>query len=683
MDDKRAISRRAFLRAAALTAAGSVVVACQPQTVVVEKEVTKVVEVEKEVTKIVAGTPVVEKVVETQVVTEEKVVEVAKASARQAPQFRDMVSAGKLPPLEERLPVDPLVIKPLEEIGQYGGTLHAVAGWGDMYFGRSGNPFEFSPPVTEIVPQLFSAYEFSDDAKAITLYFRKGGKWSNGDPFTADDLMWSWEDLFLNKDVTPTLSGFFAPGGEPMQLEKVDDYTVTAHFAIPSPAIMTVWGHAHRLREGNSYNSQYLKQWHPKYNKDADALAKKEGYDNWVKALGYHRGVRVWNRDPNTPTNEVWIPTEITDTFWKDTRNPYLWQVDSEGNQLPYLDGITAEQGLDQEGMNIKIISGEASYAGFAATMDNYTLYKEHEKDGNYRVLGWRSHWGSAMYFAPNTLHKDLVLRQIFGDVRFRRALSLAIDRDEINDKIFFGLATPRQATLIPTVSFYKEEWGTAYAQYDPDQSNQILDEMGLDRKDADGYRLRPDGATLSVVVEWVPGEGPKGPVAELVRQYWEEIGIKVALKEQTRAIYEERLLANEHDIGSWHADTSTEFFCQVEPIQWYPTYMYAACIPYQIWFNTKVEQGEEPTDEWKDLVATFKQWNQTDRTKDPQEWTRLAQKIWDFHANGLYLIGTVGMPVQPMIFRNGLMNVPQEGWWSWDSTHWDAYPTSSWFVKE
>ncbi len=605
----------------------------------------------------------------------------------EAPMLADLVEEGKLPPLEERLPEDVMVIEPVEEIGQYGGTmrtaaLEALTPCNIREVTKVGL-FRFSPDCTKVIPTVAKGYEFSEDYKTITIYLRKGLKWSDGVPFTVDDILFWWEDIALNKEISPTISKIWEPGGEVVEFEKVDDYTLRIHFAVPYPALMTKLGHPWTSGQNSFYlPKHYLKKWHIKYNPDADKLAQEEGYDEWWMALNYHRDDSSWEQDVNLPTLGPWVITRVRPTEKVAERNPYFWQVDTAGNQLPYVDRIVCKMVTDVEALNMGLVSGELDYAGFNLLMENYPLYKENEDDGDYRVLRWRSVWGSAVSCMPNTTHLDPTLREILGDVRFRQALSLAINREEINEVVFFGLGTPRQATVIPSCSFYKEEWATSFAEYDPERASALLDELGLEWDAEHKYRLRPDEEPLSLLIEYIPVEGPKGRVCELVREYWEKVGIKISVKSEHRSYYQTRLGAGLHDVGTWHTDSCTEMFCQIEPLWFYPGSIWCMYIPqWQVWFATDGKSGEEPPDEWKEYVGWFEEWNST--PPGTEEWISLAQKIWDFQMEHLYVIGTVGMPVQPIAVRNNLRNFPEEGWWGWDEDFWAPYQAGQWFFKK
>ena len=416
----------------------------------------------------------------------------------EAPMLAAMVAAGELPPVEERLPEEPLVFNVFEGIGTYGGTLKA-ASIGTEYteltpirglVGTVQTANRGPGHVIDIVPYIHKGWEMSEDQKTVTMSLRRGLKWSDGAPYTADDVMFSFED-FLLIDEFP--SGWRRNGWGPMShAEKVDDFTVRLHYTDPFPTLpgwYEFWGGWHP----HAYPKHYLSKYHAKYNENADALAKEEGYDSWVQAVWQKRGgggdFRV--ADLDTPSLKPWNHEEITTTYVLHVRNPYHFAIDPAGNQLPYIDRLRVETVADAETLNLKVISGELSVAAIGLSTPDFPLFKENEESGDYETLMWPRAAGAESFYAFNLTHQDPVQREVFQDVRFRQAMSLAIDREEINKVLFFGLAVPRQAAMDPENSFYKEEWATRYAEYDPDTANRLLDEMGLQRG-SDGFRLRP-----------------------------------------------------------------------------------------------------------------------------------------------------------------------------------------------
>ena len=302
----------------------------------------------------------------------------------------------------------------------------------------------------------------------------------------------------------------------------------------------------------------YLKNWHIDYNPDADKLSKEEGFDNWGQALAHHGN---WNYvvDPDVPTLRPWVLRQESATTRLYERNPFWYCVDTEGNQLPYIDRVQATL-ADGETYTLKVLSGEVTRAKFPA-FEDFTLYKQNEASGDYKVLVLTGLFGGMHTYHINQNHEEPVLAEVLRDLRFRRALSLAIDRDEMNETLYSGMGAPRQVTVNPDVSYYNPEWGEEhpYASYDPDQANRLLDEMGLTERDRDGFRKLPNGETINLTVVsygiWIAPEGEElvktvatsrrtcpGLLTALrsrrqhgfrggTKEYWGDVGIKSTLR--------------------------------------------------------------------------------------------------------------------------------------------------------
>ena len=289
---------------------------------------------------------------------------------------------------------------------------------------------------------------------------------------------------------------------------------------------MTTWNGSDWV----SYHPRhYLEKWHINHNPKAEEVAKEEGFDTWWEALYAH----YWwapLTDIDKPTLQPWVLTETTTERKVFERNPYYWKVDTAGNQLPYIDGVIAAI-VDKEVYQLKVISGEADVAYVQTSFEDFSLYKENEARGDYRVIPVPGIYGSEVMFGLNQNDPDPALRTLFQDLRFRRALSLAINRAEINDIVYYGLLVPRQATILPSASFFEEEWAQANAAYDTDGADALLDEMGLTARDGDGFRIGEDGQAVLLLVEYSTGElVDPTTTLELVKEYWEAIGLKVLL---------------------------------------------------------------------------------------------------------------------------------------------------------
>ena len=604
----------------------------------------------------------------------------------EAPMLAAMVAAGDLPPVEERLPEEPLVFNVFEGIGTYGGTLKAAA-IGTEYTeltpirglaGAVQTANRGPGSAIDIVPYAHKGWEMSDDQKTVTMYLRRGMKWSDGHPYTADDVMFSFEDFILIDEFP---SGWHRSGWGPMShAEKVDDFTVRLHYTDPFPTLpgwYEFWGGW----QPHSYPKHYLSKYHPKYNDNADALAKEEGYDSWVQAVWAKQASTSDFRveDLNTPSVNPWNHEEITTTYVLHVRNPYHFAIDPAGNQLPYIDRLRVETVADAETLNLKVISGELSVAAIGLSTPDFPLFKENEESGDYETLMWPRAAGAESFYAFNLTHQDPVQREIFQDVRFRQAMSLAIDREEINKVLFFGLAVPRQAAMDPENSFYKEEWATRYAEYDPDTANRLLDEMGLQRG-GDGFRLRPDGEVLTAQIV-IPLEWPSHvAVSELVAEYWGDVGVKVDPRSYSIDLVVERLTTNDYDVSVWflrRTNASKGYLPSNKFTSndgWYATQWWA-------WHHSGGEQGEEPPPEFQEYFKLADRWY---ITADKAERDRIATQVFDFASEQVLLIGTVGYAPVPVVVSNHLGNFPRDVRFAGDDAHSlrDVKP-DQWYIKQ
>ena len=432
--------------------------------------------------------------------------------------------------------------------------------------------------------------------------------------------------------------------------------------------------------------SHYLKKWHIKYNPDAEKLAKQEGFDTWWKAFSWHTST---NNDPNLPTLNPYRLVRKTTTETIYERNPYFGAVDTAGNQLPYVDRWIGVYVSNKEVLNMKLISGELDLAGRNTDLSDYTLFKENEKKGDYRVLLYTSGLASEIAYAFNQNHKDPVLRKIFQDKRFRQAMSLAINREEISVFIYKGFANPVQATVLPTCSYFKKEWRTSYVNYDPKTANKLLDEIGLDKRDKDGFRLRPDGKPLNITISvpiGVTGGTAFYPVSELVKKYWEDVGVKVALESITMPLYYERARAGLLDIGIWTLDRVNESRAYIpgwskwdisDPSQ---RIAFGWANDWGLWYETGGKKGEAPSPDARRFFDTKNQWHLAITDK---KYFELAQKLWDIQAENLFLIGTVGDAKIPIIVKNKIRNVPKEMYWSDDFRFWYSARYEQFYIEE
>ena len=605
------------------------------------------------------------------------------AKYNEAPMLKVKVAAGELLPVEERLPDEPQIVKPVEEIGEYGGTAHLFSTsitWADDPFMLGGvEPmFRIAPDCKTVVPNIAKKWDFSTDGKTLTLYLRKGMKWSDGADFTANDVMFWYEDMLLNQEITPVISKNWSPGGQPMIVEKVDDYTLRLNFAAPYPLITLLLCEYQGI--GLAQPKHYLEQFHIKYNPEANELAKEEGFNAWYEYFGERANtVCGLPSQPDLPTVSAYTLAERTTTYLVYERNPYYWKVDTEGNQLPYIDKMNLGKVETGEMYNAKIVSGQADFAGEGTSFDNFPLYKENAEQGDYRVLLWKSTLQSRPVYQVNQTHKDPVLRKIFRDVRFRRALSLAINREEINEDIYFGQAVAGQMTVLPASKYYKPEFEQAYAEYNTEEANRLLDEMGLKWDKNHEYRLRPDGKRLAWTLE--THAAAFTPTNELVKEYWEAIGCQMTVKLESQELVQVRVPANELDMGLWSNGRASDFLFPLGPMFFVPYHLGQETtwgVEWAQWYITEGEKGEEPPENIKKL---YEWWERMKTTTDEEENIDLGRKILASQAENLWCIGTVGMYPQVVIVRSNLRNIPQESLWGWDVMYtFPAHPEQFFF---
>ncbi|MGQ9631811.1 MAG: ABC transporter substrate-binding protein [bacterium] len=613
----------------------------------------------------------------------------AQMKYKEAPMLAELVRAGKLPPVEQRLPKEPLVIEPIEKIGKYGGTLMTGAveprTWGNDGGAHIRIPYLLwvNREFTKVIPYLAKGYDFSKDMKTFTLYLREGMKWSDGYPFTVDDILFWWEDQILNDELTPVKPAYWKPGGELAKFKKVDDYTLKIEFAVPYRPALSLLAYFGSMQQNFFNPKHYLKRWHIKYNPDAGKLAKEEKFEFWYQAFMFHRDITPSQEDVNLPTVHPWMLERRAIDRAVYVRNPYYAAVDTAGNQLPYIDRIIVDA-MDKEVMLMKIMNGDVDYAGMMLELPNYPVLMQNKEKGGYEVYMWPSPVPAEIALGFNLTHKDPVKRQVFQDVRFRRAMSLAIDRNEINEIVFLGQGVPMQATVHPSCSFFKEEWAKSYADYDPKGAEKLLDEMGL-KRGPDGYRLGPDGKTLIVTIEYNATLAFARETIELVRSHWDKVGIKVAVKEDERTLYMKRRDANELDVGVWHTDRMMEFRVNIPRFTKYnPRSEVGWAVDWGLWLDTGGKSGEKPTgptgEEFMDFMTSMDKWYSA--TSD-EEYMALARRIWDNQARNLWIIGTVGLPKRPIVAQKYIKNFPDKCFWGDDTSWWLSADGTQWYLEK
>ncbi|MEM8665473.1 MAG: ABC transporter substrate-binding protein, partial [Pseudomonadota bacterium] len=374
------------------------------------------------------------------------------ADYSQAPMLDDM----DLPPVAERVPAAPEVVEALS-VGNYGGTLRrGLRGSNDhngilRIVGPQGLT-RWKPDFSDYVPNLAESFEVSDDASTYTFKLREGIKWSDGEPFTADDIMFFFEDLLPNKDFYAAPPPRFVIAGEAATAEKIDDHTVKITFAGPYGQFLSELA-TPLAQEPVLWAKHYCSQFHPKYNENIDALIEENNADNWATLFRQKCGdIEIPSRwgNPDRPTLDPWILTEEAysggATRVVMERNPYFWQVDQNGQQLPYIDRVIFGINQDSESLLLEAIAGDIDMqARHIDSVGNRPVLFENQDAGGYSLFRMTNAASNTMGFYPNLLHPDPAMREMLGAKDFRVALSHAIDRDEIIDVVYLGQGEPWQ----------------------------------------------------------------------------------------------------------------------------------------------------------------------------------------------------------------------------------------------
>ncbi len=580
-------------------------------------------------------------------------------------------SVSGLPPLSERLPDHPLVVD-LEaqnrEIGQQGGEIVTlIARARDI---RYITTYAYTRLVgydedLHLRPDILERVD-NDFDKTFTLHIRKGHRWSNGEPFTAEDFRYYWEDVAQNRELSPAgIPEFMTVDGKGPQFEVLDAQTVRFSWDKPNPRFLPQLA---APRDPLIYRpSHYLKKFHTRY---ADAAELKKLSD----AMKVKSWAAVHNRlddmndmtNPATPTLQPWrVMNAAPANRFVFERNPYYHRIDKNGTQLPYIDRIVmdvAASGL----MAAKANAGETNLLFRGLSMTDIPILKEGEESHGYRTLLWPFARGSEIALYPNLNCNDPVWRSLNRDLRFRRALSLGIDRHTLNNALLFGLGREGNNTIRPESPLFSDDLLTTNAGYDPKEAARLLDEIGLKAYDESGIRLLPDGRELEIIVET---DGESSFVIDgltLISEFWREIGIKLFIKPQDRTILRNRLYAGSIMMTAGQGldnATPTEI---MSPEELAPMHQDHPSWPkWGQYVETKGKNGEAiDIPQASQLKSLYRDWLST---ADHTEQVRIWREMLKNHAENLWSIGTISGALQPIVVDKQLRNMPVKGLYSWE----------------
>jgi peptide/nickel transport system substrate-binding protein len=585
---------------------------------------------------------------------------------KETPALEEAVKAGTLPPVAERLPADPLVVHPTDP-GTPGGSLHMLMASAKdtrmMVVYAYARLIGYTPDY-KLEPDIAQAVDVEGE-RVFTIHLRRGHKWSDGHPFTAEDFRYWFEDMVSNKKLYPSgLPEQMLVDGKPPAFEAIDPATVRYTWPKPNPMFLPALAGPDPLY---IYAPEhYMKRFHEKYadTKELDELVKQNRVRNWA-ALHAKLFHPYHTDNPDLPVLDPWVlKTRPPADRFAFERNPYFHRVDPAGRQLPYIDKVDLVI-ADSKIIPAKVGAGESDLQARYLRFDNYTFLKDAEDHNDYTVRLWRTAPGAQLALYPNLNVEDPVWRQLNRDVRFRRALSLAIDRHEINQAIYYGLAIEGQNTVLPESQLYDPGYRSAWAIYDPKQAGRLLDEIGLTKRDSSGIRLLPDGRPLEIVIENAGESTEQSDVLELIRDTWAEAGVRLFSKPSQLDTWRRRVYSGATMMSIDKGVEDGLVTADMPPSDFVPTTQ--AQVQWPKWgqyLETK-GKGGEPCDvpDVQELQKLYRAWF---GTTDASEHTEIWRKILKIHADDVFSIGLVAGVPQPIVVSHKLHNVPEEGIFNW-----------------
>ena len=604
-----------------------------------------------------------------------------------------------LPPVAERLPAEPLVVAPYEMIGQYGGVLDGMsnateAGTSDLLSVRHVNLVRFADDLVTIVPNVAKSWEWNDDFTQLTFTLREGHKWSDGEPFTAADVAFWYNDMTMDQNVVEKPRDIWTAGGEPIEVEAVDDLTVVFRMAAPKPGLLAAFAtdYAQPFQPRH-----FLGQFHPEINPDADALAQEAGFENGYEVISFYYGGSDWKDVPSpllkdasrieslpaavVPTLESHIVIEDTTEGRRVVANPFFHMVDTAGNQLPYINEVAELYVPDNEVRVLRMVNGEVDYKSQSINLPDAPTLLDGQEAGGYTVE-LRPQIGMPV-FGFNVNVADEAKREIFANRDFRIAMSHAINREEINSVAFFDLGEPQAFIgFSPVPPFASEEQVGFATAFDPDTAGAMLDEIGLVDQDGDGFRDLPSGDKLTLNLQFST-QGLPTAVAELVAQHWSDAGVETTIKEVTSDEYRAAQSANELDVIAWLkgqpipvVQGSGDNF--IPPFDSY--FGHRNGMLWAQYNDTNGAEGIEPPAWTAELEAKVTEWQSYLPGSD--ESNALGSEIIDLLQEGFLFIGTVNAP-NPIYVKNAVGNFETPKTWSYEYYRVYPYRPQQWWLDE
>lgn len=609
-------------------------------------------------------------------------------SASEIPMFKEQVASGELPPMQDRIPSEPRMIdfeSNDKTLGKYGGDLRLLMGkakdLGQITVYTYARLVGYAPDYT-IQPDIAESF-YVGEGRDFTFKLRKGHRWSDGHPVTSEDFRYFWEDMVKNAKLGKKgIPSQMLVDGEEPTFQVIDELTFRYTWEKPNPSFLPALAAPSPLYIYRP--AHYMKQFHPRYA-DKEKLAEKIEAANARDWAALHTRKQRQRRpeNPALPTLQAWRnTTPPPSTRFVFERNPYFHRIDPKGRQLPYIDRLIMSV-VSKDVIAAKTGTGEADLQARYLQFSDVPYLKRGEKKNNYKTRLWSLGKGSQVALFPNLNAKDEVWRKVIQDVRFRRALSLGINRKEINEVIYFGLAYPSANTVMPQSALYKDEYSQMWTEHDQAKANALLDEIGLDKRDPDGTRLLPDGRRAEITIETAGESAEETDVLELITDQYREIGLKIFVRSSQRDIFRRRAYAGETLISVFSGLNNAVATPAMNPEELAPTDQ--AQLQWPMWgqyADTNTKAGESINlDSAMVQMQLFNQWM---LASSDEERETIWHNMLSGYADQVFSIGTVNNSRQPVIVSNDLRNVPENGIYAWEPTsYFGIYkPDTFWFDR-
>ncbi len=567
----------------------------------------------------------------------------------QAPFLDALVESGALPPVEDRLPAEPLVMQAgamSAGIGEYGGVFRHVIGgrpegwnilagqhqgWGGINMAtqeclvRQGPRWQVRPEEqTGPLPNLAKSWEWNDDMTELTMHLVEGAKWSDGDPFDTEDIAFWYDDNVQNADINSRISKDAFGGGA--TLEVIDDYTFK--FVFPTAQSNTVV-------EGLAYiqgcpgPSHVLKDFHPDYNADMN-------YDDYLNAMPAD-AVPI-------PVMGAWVPVEHKpDELVIMRRNPYYFKVDSDGNQLPYINEMHFKL-TTWDDRTTQAVAGTGDWSNME-NPGNFVEALKQSQDENSpvsakfgpRTLSWRIELNFAQNMTDDPYEQEL--RGLFRELPFRQALSHAIDRDAVGQALARGpFAYPYIGGFASGSPYYDPEY-SVYTPFDQDKAKELLAGLGLEDTDSNGVLNMPGtGEDLVIDMTYKPQRTDDRKQMDAVTSQLAEVGIRVLPKTVDETSFDPMRNAGDFSAILQRANfvLPTREACGNLPVS-------DICPP----FHLSGPDGRDSLPFEERLTAIT---NEMSATDDAEKQTELANEMEQLLTENLYNIGLVQVPAALLV---------------------------------